>query len=309
MRAVLIGATGKMFCAGGDLKTFASRKDDLGVLLKQMTTYIHGAVSLLARMDAPVITAVHGNAAGGGLGLVFGADLVIAAESARFTMAYTRAALSPDASTSFFLPRLIGLRRALDLTSHQPHAFGAGGVGVGYPQPRGRGRRVAGRRTGAGQRNGGRSHARLWRRQAAAARQLRRFSGDPSAVRITHHRRALARRRKPRRNRRIPGKAPSPFSLAKPKEGFSDVGALGLEPPQVKLQIFRQRHLRLRIAPISGGLSCHFAVFLTPPLPLSCRFASARIAPKGRPPVASVRLPRTRRKGCGKSARLIISRR
>jgi len=116
VRAVLISATGKMFCAGGDLKTFASRKDDLGVLLKQMTTYIHGAVSLLARMDAPVITAVHGNAAGGGLGLVFGADLVIAAESARFTMAYTRAALSPDASTSFFLPRLIGLRRALDLT-------------------------------------------------------------------------------------------------------------------------------------------------------------------------------------------------
>jgi 2-(1,2-epoxy-1,2-dihydrophenyl)acetyl-CoA isomerase len=47
---------------------------------------------------------------------VFGADLVIAAESARFTMAYTRAALSPDASTSFFLPRLVGLRRALDLT-------------------------------------------------------------------------------------------------------------------------------------------------------------------------------------------------
>lgn len=66
--------------------------------------------------NPPVITAVQGSAAGGGLGLVFGADLVIAAESARFTMAYTRAALSPDASTSFFLPRLVGLRRALDLT-------------------------------------------------------------------------------------------------------------------------------------------------------------------------------------------------
>ena len=116
VRAVLIDATGKMFCGGGDLKTFAARKDDLGVLLKQMTTYIHAAVSLISRMDPPVITAVQGSAAGGGLGLVFGADLVIAAESARFTMAYTRAALSPDASTSFFLPRLIGLRRALDLT-------------------------------------------------------------------------------------------------------------------------------------------------------------------------------------------------
>lgn len=116
VRAVLIGATGKMFCAGGDLKTFAGQKEGLGILLKQMTTYIHAAVALMARMDPPVIAAVQGSAAGGGLGLVFGADLVIAAESARFNMAYTRAALSPDASTSFFLPRLVGLRRALDLT-------------------------------------------------------------------------------------------------------------------------------------------------------------------------------------------------
>lgn len=116
VRAVLIAGSGKMFCAGGDLKTFAARKDELPAHLKLLTHYIHGAVSLIGRMDAPVISAVNGTVAGGGLGLVFGADLVIAAESARFTMAYTRAALSPDASTSFFLPRLIGLRRALDLT-------------------------------------------------------------------------------------------------------------------------------------------------------------------------------------------------
>ncbi len=116
VRAVLVAGSGKMFCAGGDLKSFAARKDDLPAHLKLLTHFIHGAVSLMARMDAPVITAVNGTVAGGGLGLVFGADLVIAAESARFTMAYTRAALSPDASTSFFLPRLVGLRRALDLT-------------------------------------------------------------------------------------------------------------------------------------------------------------------------------------------------
>lgn len=115
-RAVLLGGSGKMFCAGGDLKTFAARKDDLPAHLKLLTHHIHGAVALMARMDAPVITAVNGTVAGGGLGLVFGADLVIAAESARLTMAYTRAGLSPDASTSFFLPRLVGLRRALDLT-------------------------------------------------------------------------------------------------------------------------------------------------------------------------------------------------
>ncbi len=116
VHAVLLSGSGKMFCAGGDLKAFATHHDDLGAHLKLLTHFIHGAVSLMARMDAPVITAVNGTVAGGGLGLVFGADLVIAAESARFTMAYTRAALSPDASTSFFLPRLVGLRRALDLT-------------------------------------------------------------------------------------------------------------------------------------------------------------------------------------------------
>lgn len=116
VRAVLLSGSGKMFCAGGDLKAFSTHRDDLGAHLKLLTHYIHGAVSLMAHMDAPVITAVNGTVAGGGLGLVFGADLAIAAESARFTMAYTRAALSPDASTSFFLPRLIGLRRALDLT-------------------------------------------------------------------------------------------------------------------------------------------------------------------------------------------------
>jgi 2-(1,2-epoxy-1,2-dihydrophenyl)acetyl-CoA isomerase len=116
VRAVLLRGSGKMFCAGGDLKAFSTQGDNLGAHLKLLTHYIHGAVSLMARMDPPVITAVNGTVAGGGLGLVFGADLVISAQSARFTMAYTRAALSPDASTSFFLPRLVGLRRALDLT-------------------------------------------------------------------------------------------------------------------------------------------------------------------------------------------------
>ncbi|HZY58792.1 MAG TPA: enoyl-CoA hydratase-related protein [Candidatus Binataceae bacterium] len=116
VRAVLVSSAGKMFCAGGDLKSFAAKKDELPAHLKLLTLYIHGAVSLMARMNPPVITALNGTVAGGGLGLVFGADLVIAGESARLTMAYTRAALSPDASTSFFLPRLIGLRRALDLT-------------------------------------------------------------------------------------------------------------------------------------------------------------------------------------------------
>ena len=67
-------------------------------------------------MDAPVIAAVHGSAAGGGMSLACSADLVLAAESANFTMAYTRAGLTPDVSSTYFLARIVGLRRALELT-------------------------------------------------------------------------------------------------------------------------------------------------------------------------------------------------
>jgi 2-(1,2-epoxy-1,2-dihydrophenyl)acetyl-CoA isomerase len=88
--------------------------------VKELTTYLHAAISRFVRMDAPVVAAVNGTVAGGGMGLVCCADLVLAGESARFTMAYTRAGLTPDASTSYFLPRLLGLRRALELTLLNP---------------------------------------------------------------------------------------------------------------------------------------------------------------------------------------------
>src|SRR5439155_1184795 len=72
-------------------------------------------ISRLARTDKPVIMAVNGIAAGGGMSLALAGDLVVAAESARFTMAYSKIAASPDGSSSYFLPRLIGLRRSLEL--------------------------------------------------------------------------------------------------------------------------------------------------------------------------------------------------
>ena len=70
----------------------------------------------LARMNAPVIAAVEGSAAGGGMSVALACDLVIAAESARFTAAYTRIGLCPDGSMTYTLSRLVGLRRALELT-------------------------------------------------------------------------------------------------------------------------------------------------------------------------------------------------
>src|SRR5205814_1535443 len=63
----------------------------------------------------PVIMAVNGVAAGGGFSFALSGDVVIAAESARFTMAYSKIAATPDGSSSYFLPRLIGLRRTMEL--------------------------------------------------------------------------------------------------------------------------------------------------------------------------------------------------
>ena len=115
--AVILTGSGSMFCAGGDLKGFAQfAPSEIEYRFKETTTYLHAAVSRMNRMDPPVIAAVNGVAAGAGLSLVCACDLAIAADSARFTMAYTRAGLTPDGSGSYFLTRLVGLRRAMELT-------------------------------------------------------------------------------------------------------------------------------------------------------------------------------------------------
>lgn len=132
VRAVLIKGAGRMFCGGGDLKAFASKPDsDLPRYLEDVTTHLHRAISRFARMKAPVIAAVNGSAAGAGFSLVCACDLVIAAESAKFTMAYTRAGLTPDGSGTYFLPRIVGQRRALEfailnpvLTAKEAHQLG-----------------------------------------------------------------------------------------------------------------------------------------------------------------------------------------
>jgi 2-(1,2-epoxy-1,2-dihydrophenyl)acetyl-CoA isomerase len=115
VRCVVITGAGKAFCAGGDVKDFADNLPRIGVLVKELTTYLHGAVSRLCRSDKPVIMAVNGVAAGGGFSFALSGDVVIAVESARFTMAYSKIAATPDGSSSYFLPRLVGLRRALEL--------------------------------------------------------------------------------------------------------------------------------------------------------------------------------------------------
>ena len=115
VRAVLLTGKGKMFCGGGDLKFLLSKKKEVKEMLLKMTNYLHGAIARMAKMNAPVVIAVNGSAGGGGLSLAISGDIVISAESAKYTLAYTKAGLSPDASSTFYLPRLVGLRRAKEL--------------------------------------------------------------------------------------------------------------------------------------------------------------------------------------------------
>lgn len=115
IRAVILTATGRFFCSGGDIASFGEAGDNVPHLIKEITTYLHAAISRFARSAAPVITAVNGTAAGAGFSLACAGDLVIAAEGATFTMAYTRLGLTPDGSATYYLPKLVGTQRALEL--------------------------------------------------------------------------------------------------------------------------------------------------------------------------------------------------
>jgi len=118
VRAVLLTGAGNAFCAGGNLK--AMQAEDMagrsvGAFLKRLTVPVHGCIATMARMEKPVIGAINGAAGGAGFSLALACDLVLAAESAVFTMAYTKAGLAPDGGSSFFLPRIVGPKRAFDL--------------------------------------------------------------------------------------------------------------------------------------------------------------------------------------------------
>lgn len=115
LKVVILSASGRFFCAGGDFKEMMSQGDSVGRAVKSMADNLHAAISSLCRMDAALIVAVNGIAAGAGFSITLIGDIVLAAESASFTMAYTRAGLSPDGSSSYFLPRLVGLRKAQEL--------------------------------------------------------------------------------------------------------------------------------------------------------------------------------------------------
>ncbi len=115
IRAVLICGNGPALSVGGDIDYFLARSGErFGPLLAQMTTPFHEAFRVLSRIDAPIVTAAHGAVAGGGLGFVYAADLVIAAEDTKFVTAFAALGVSGDGGGTWHLPRLIGARRAAE---------------------------------------------------------------------------------------------------------------------------------------------------------------------------------------------------
>lgn len=116
VRAVVLMGAGQAFCAGGDVRGFIEHTNTITLHVKRLLMSLHSVITCICRMSKPVIASVGGVAAGAGMGLVMACDLAVAAESARFTMAYTKIGATPDASSSYFLPRLVGLRRAMELT-------------------------------------------------------------------------------------------------------------------------------------------------------------------------------------------------
>lgn len=110
VRAVVLKGEGKTFGVGGDL---AALRDDPAATAMALIEPLHQAVRLLTAIDAPVIASLQGSVAGGSLSLSMACDLALAADSARFNLAYVNVAANCDVSGSWHLPRLVGLRNAM----------------------------------------------------------------------------------------------------------------------------------------------------------------------------------------------------
>jgi len=125
LRALIVTGAGKAFCAGGDVNTFQqgvqSEEIDLPSEVRQGAEALHQAIVDLRRIPFPVIAAVNGPAAGAGFSLALACDTRIASEAAFFACAYGRIGASPDGGMTYFLPRVVGPSRALEILLEDPN--------------------------------------------------------------------------------------------------------------------------------------------------------------------------------------------
>jgi 2-(1,2-epoxy-1,2-dihydrophenyl)acetyl-CoA isomerase len=117
LRALIIKGAGPAFLAGGDVGMFHARKDDPGLAaaIKPLGDILHEGIINLRTLPFPVIAQIHGAVAGAGLSLALACDFAIAAAGTQFNSAYTSIGTSPDGGSTFFLPRIVGLRKATEL--------------------------------------------------------------------------------------------------------------------------------------------------------------------------------------------------
>jgi 2-(1,2-epoxy-1,2-dihydrophenyl)acetyl-CoA isomerase len=115
VRAVVLAAAGKAFCVGGDIAAMMEAGAELPAWIGAMAGALGEAVRGLATLPVPVVSAVQGGVAGGGIGLALCADLVLAGESMRLRGGYTAIGLTPDLGASWFLTRRAGAARAKEI--------------------------------------------------------------------------------------------------------------------------------------------------------------------------------------------------
>ena len=127
VRAVLITGTGNAFCSGADVKDFVQVLDEegpeaLSEHLRRLANMLHQDVILpIRQLEKPVVAAVNGVAAGAGFSLALACDLRLASNNARFLMAYANIGATADGGSTYLLPRLVGLGKALEIyTASQP---------------------------------------------------------------------------------------------------------------------------------------------------------------------------------------------
>lgn len=115
VRAVLITAAGRQFCAGGDIKVFADASRPLPEILQELLDPVHAAMKTLVQLPMPVVCAINGPVGGGGIGFALCGDLVLAAESMKLRGGYSAIGLTPDVGGSWFVTRRAGTAKAKEV--------------------------------------------------------------------------------------------------------------------------------------------------------------------------------------------------